>query len=52
MLEGQIRPSAQELLDEIKSQLPQDVIQKSLESGRALNLDQVVSDLLRSTNQI
>jgi tetratricopeptide (TPR) repeat protein len=48
MLEGQIKDSAQELLSEIENHLSKEDLQRNLESGRELEIDQVVMELLSS----
>jgi len=48
MLEGPIRDSAMELLAELEPELPDAVYTAALESGRKLELDEVVADLLGS----
>jgi len=48
MLEGQIRDSAQELLNEVEDQLPQESYLENMESGRELEIDQLVAELLRT----
>jgi tetratricopeptide (TPR) repeat protein len=46
MLEGRIRDSAEQLLSQIESDLPPDVLSAALERGRNLDIDEVVDDLL------
>jgi tetratricopeptide (TPR) repeat protein len=46
MLDGRIRDSANELLSQIEHNLPPETFKKALSRGKALDLDQVVDELL------
>jgi tetratricopeptide (TPR) repeat protein len=46
MLDGRIRDSANELLSQIEHNLPSETLKQALSCGKALDLDQVVDELL------
>jgi tetratricopeptide (TPR) repeat protein len=48
IFEGPIRESAEELLAQLEDELPTETIAAAVERGRALDLDEVVGDLLHS----